>query len=282
MRRGPIPYSAEEMGWLEANYRLVISDYHCAFVIAFGRSDVTAIHLNQLRKRKGWKVGRDGSRYIGRVRAFSKIEMDWLRGNHTMPIADYHWAFQEQFARPEVTAQKLHALRKRQGWKTGRTGHFTKGAPPLNKGRKCEPGKGGRHPGAQRTQFKKGNEPHNTKCIGHERVSKDGYIEINVEERNPHTGYAHRYVHKHRWLWEQANGPVPQGHVLKCLDSNKLNTDPSNWEPVHRGVLARLNGGRFRQTLPYDDASPDLKPLVMTVAKLKHSVRETQQKRQRS
>lgn len=269
-RRGRIPYNSEEMEWLEANYRLVISDYHAAFVTAFGRSDVTAVHLNQLRKRKGWKVGRDGARYRGRIKAYSPAEMDWLRSNSTLAIAEFHAGFQAVFSRPEVTQQKLHALRKRQRWTTGRTGHFEKGAAPMNKGTKCAPGRGGRHPNAQRTQFKKGQLPHNAKYLGHERVSTDGYVEISVDQPNPHTGFERTYVLKHKWLWEQLHGPVPDGHALKCLDSNPLNTDPSNWEPVPRAVLARLNGGRFRKTLAYDDAEPELKPLVMATAKLKH------------
>lgn len=279
MRRGPIPYSAAEMAWLEANRTLVISDYHRAFVAAFGRDDVGACHLHALRKRMGWKVGRDGGRYIGRLRAFNDAEIAWLRENHAMPIGEYHEAFRALFDRPDVTAQKLHGLRKRQGWKTGRTGQFAKGSVSHNKGKKCEPGTGGLHPNAQRTQFKKGQAPHTTKYLGHERVSTDGYVEISVAERNPHTGYERRYVLKHKWLWEQANGPVPEGHALKCLDSNPLNTDPSNWEPVHRGVLARLNGGRFRKTLAYDDAPAELKPTVMAIAKLKHQARAARERR---
>ncbi|WP_167706607.1 HNH endonuclease [Sphingobium fuliginis] len=207
----------------------------------------------------------------GRWIAYSPDEMEWLEANRLMVISDYHRAFCETFGRGDVSLSNLHSLRKRKGWATGRSGHFVKGEAPHNKGKPCEPGKGGRHPNARRTQFKKGQTPHNTNYLGHERISTDGYVEISVEERNPHTGYERRYVLKHKWLWEQANGPVPEGHALKCLDSNPLNTDPSNWEPVPRGVLARLNGGRFRTTLAYDEASPELKPLVMASAKLKHA-----------
>lgn len=272
MKGRPIIYSPAEMAWLEANYRMVISDYHAAFVAQFGRDDVELSQLHGLRKRRGWKVGREKGRYLGRLRAFSPIEVEWLSENRSLPISEYHAGFQEQFARPEVTADKLHALRKRQGWKTGRTGHFPKGGEPMNKGKKCAPGTGGLHPNARRTQFRKGQEPHNTRFLGHERVSKDGYVEISIAEQNPHTGYERRYVLKHRYLWEQVNGPVPEGHALKCLDSNPLNTDPSNWEAVPRAVLARLNGGRFRTTLAYDAAEPEVKPLVMATAKLKHAV----------
>lgn len=210
----------------------------------------------------------------GRAIPYSTEEMAWLESNRLMVISDYHRAFIARFGRDDVSLVNLNSLRKRKGWSTGRTGRFAKGQEPPNKGKRCPEGKGGRHPNARRTQFKKGQEPHNTNYLGHERVSKDGYVEISIDETNPHTGYARRYVLKHRWLWEGANGPVPDGYALKCLDGNKLNTDPSNWEPVHRGVLARLNGGRFRRTIPYDEAPPELRPLVMASAKLKHKISE--------
>jgi len=210
----------------------------------------------------------------GRAIAYTTEEMAWLEANRLLPIADFHRAFVERFGR-DVSAQNLHALRKRKGWKTGRTGHFAKGAVPINKGKKCAPGTGGLHPNARRTQFKKGQEPHNTNYLGHERVSKDGYVEVSIDEVNPHTGYERRYVLKHLHEWEKVNGLVPEGHCLKCVDSNRLNTDPSNWTLIPRALLPRL-GGRFG--MDYDGAEPEVKPSIMAVAKLQHAVKEAKRK----
>lgn len=195
-------------------------------------------------------------------------QLAWLKENCRLVLADYHRAFCAAFGRDDVSPENLHALRVRRGWKTGRTGQFAKGCEPANKGKRCPPGKGGRHPNARRTQFKQGHSPHNTKYLGHERISKDGYVEISVDEVNPHTGYERRYVLKHRRLWEQANGPVPDGHALKCLDGNKTNCDPSNWVVVPRRVLALLTG---RARLQYDHAAPEVRPAILTLAKLKHA-----------
>lgn len=279
MRGARIIYTDAEMTWLEANRTMVISDYHAAFRAKFRRPEISAMHLHGLRKRKGWKTGREGDRYKGRHRRFNAAEMAWLKSNHTLPIADYHREFIAAFPREDVRPQNLHALRKRMGWKTGRTGCFVKGQTPPNKGVKCAPGTGGRHPNAQRTQFKPGALPHNTKGAGHERIdSKDGYVILIVEEKNPWTGAATRPVHKHRWLWEQKHGPIPEGMALKCLDGDKTNTDPSNWELIPRGVLARLNGGRMRKRIPYDAASPELKPTIMALAKIEHRTSELRNK----
>ena len=75
MRRGRIPYSEAEMDWLAANYAMVLGDYHRGFCAHFGRDDVRIEHLNALRKRNGWKVGRDGRRYRGRHRRFDAADV---------------------------------------------------------------------------------------------------------------------------------------------------------------------------------------------------------------
>lgn len=207
----------------------------------------------------------------GRWIQYSDAELAWLEANRTMVISDYHRAFVERFGRDDVSAVNLHSLRKRRGWRTGRTGQFPKGIVPANKGKKCLPGKGGRHPNARATQFRKGNLPHNTKYAGHERLSGDGYIEISVDETNPHTGYERRYVLKHRWLWEKENGPVPDGMVLKCRDGNRQNTAPSNWELIPRALLPRLSG-RFGRD--YETAPAVLKPTIMAIAKLEQTAHD--------
>lgn len=199
---------------------------------------------------------------------YSAAEMAWLEANRAMVISAYHGAFCAAFGRADVTVMHLHSLRKRKGWKTGRSGCFEPGQIPFNKGRP--------HPTKGRTgetQFKKGNLPHNTHYLGHERVSKDGYVEISIDETNPHTGFERRYVLKHRHLWEQANGPVPEGYCLKCLGGDKANTDPANWELVPRAVLPRLNGGRRKTKLAYDEAPPELRPSILAIAKLEHRAR---------
>lgn len=210
----------------------------------------------------------------GHYISYSSAEMAWLKANRRMVISEYHRAFSAAFDRSDVSAAHLHSLRKRKGWKTGRTGQFVKGAAPANKGKTCTPGKGGRHPNARRTHFKKGNLPHNTQYLGHERISKEGYVEISVAETNPHTGYERRYVLKHRYLWEKEHGAIPDGMVLKCK-GNRLNTDSSNWVLVPRGVLPRLNGGPHKARLAYDTAPEEIRPTILAVALLDHRVRKS-------
>ncbi|TGP22510.1 HNH endonuclease [Mesorhizobium sp. M1D.F.Ca.ET.184.01.1.1] len=216
-----------------------------------------------MRKRLGWKVGRDPGRYKGRRLKYTDAEIAWLRDNSTMEIKAWCAAFVARFSRPDVTPAKLHSMRKREGWKTGRTGHFEKGAAPWSKGKKLP-----YNANSAATQFKKGQLPHNHRGPGHESLGDDGYIWIVTNATNPWTGASTWRIHKHRYLWEKEHGPVPEGYVLKCL-GDRLNTDPSNWEPVPIGLLPRLNGKSNRG---YDHAPAELKPTIMAVAKLEHAV----------
>ncbi|TIX28309.1 MAG: HNH endonuclease [Mesorhizobium sp.] len=250
---------------------MVISDYHAAFVAKFARADVTASHLHGLRKRKGWKVGRAPGRLAGRHSRYSAAEIAWLRDNSTMEINAWCAAFRARFDRDDATPAKLHSLRKRMGWKTGRTGHFAKGVAPWSKGEKRP-----FNAGSAQTQFKKGQVAHNRRGPGHESLGDDGYIWIVTDATNPWTGASTWRVHKHRYLWEQANGPVPEGYVLKSLDGDRSNADPANWLAVPQGLLPRLNGKSRRG---YDQAPAELKP-SWRFAKLEHAAAKAQRRRE--
>jgi hypothetical protein len=80
-----------------------------------------------------------------------------------------------------------------------------------------------------------------------------------------------RYRPVHILRWEEANGPVPPGYCLKCK-GDKLNTDPTNWQMVPRGLIAHLNSVGRTAGVTYDQASLELQPTMMAVAKLKHAL----------
>ncbi len=202
---------------------------------------------------------------------YSEAELAWIEAHKAQPRAQLHARFCAKFGRTDVSRQNLKALCTRKGWATGRTGCFAPGQTPANKGKKM-PFNANR----ARTQFKKGRLPHNTHYLGHERVSKDGYVEISIDERNPHTGYERRYVLKHRHLWEQANGPVPEGCCLKSRDGDKTNTDPANWKAIPRALMPSLVGGRWKK--PIDDYEPELRPTVLAIAEAEHASREKMKK----
>ena len=119
--------------------------------------------------------------------------------------------------------------RVNKGWEPTQ---FKKGHVPANKGQK-----GVGYPGMKPTQFKKGNKPANWRPMGSERLSKDGYIEIKVEDGKLQKNWRG----KHIVIWEEHNGPLPKGHAVIFGDRDTRNFELDNLILVSRKQLLKLN-----------------------------------------
>jgi hypothetical protein len=198
---------------------------------------------------------------------YTKKQLAFIKRRRKMSRRELHAAFRRRF-RLDVSLDALKALCDRKGWRTGRDGGFPKGHVPANKGKKMP-----YNANSARTRFKKGQRIGRANAfyrpIGAERFSKDGYLERKIHDGLPMQS---RWRGVHVVNWEKLNGPVPKGHCLKCLDGDRLNTDPSNWELISRAVLARLNKSGHR----YDVAPAELKPAILAIAKLRDRVAEKQ------
>lgn len=134
---------------------------------------------------------------------------------------------------------------------------FKRGQKAWNEGMK---GICGTHENCRRTQFKAGrlaSEAANYQPIGSERLSKDGYLVRKVTD-DPSIAPARRWMGVHRLVWEAANGPVPDHHVVcflpgrRTAEAEKITLDAL--ELVSRAELARRNHPRSR--------NPELAKLV--------------------
>lgn len=121
------------------------------------------------------------------------------------------------------TVQQIGSFYGNRKLNSGLTGRFPKGHTPFNKG-----WKGVCAPGCEKTQFRKGNLPHNTKPIGYERINGDGYVEVKVKMRPSSPQCNDNFQAKHRLIWEQLHGPVPPGCRVIFKDGNRQNFDPAN------------------------------------------------------
>ncbi|EPH86955.1 hypothetical protein D922_04463 [Enterococcus faecalis 06-MB-DW-09] len=134
------------------------------------------------------------------------------------------------------------------GWKTnhkvssGLTGYFPKGHEPINKGTK-----GMFNVGGNKTSFKKGQPARNHKPIGTERVDRDGYVIVKVQEEGQ---WDKRWRPKHKVEWEKVHGVIPKGHVLIFLDGNKQNITMENLKLVTQGQNLQLNRKQWRSENP--------------------------------
>ena len=122
---------------------------------------------------------------------------------------------------------------------SGLTGRFEKGHIPPNKGRK-----GYCAPGAEKGHFKAGHTPHNKTPIGTILVKSDGYLWQKVGEG------ARDWRQLSHILWEQTNGPVPEGGRLIYKDGNKLNCTLDNLALVTLAENAVMNNKGLRSEVP--------------------------------
>lgn len=101
---------------------------------------------------------------------------------------------------------------------------FKKGDIPANKGKKMPTDL---YDKLAPTMFKPGHANSNHKPVGSERVNVDGYVEIKVAEPR-------KWALKHRVIWEEANGPIPEGCNIQFRDGNRLNVKIENLYIISR------------------------------------------------
>ena len=130
------------------------------------------------------------------------------------------------------------------------------------------------------TQFKSGNLPHNTKPIGYERLSRDGYIEVKVKMRPSNPKCNDNFVPKHKIVWEAANGPVPEGCIVVFKDGNKQNITLENLACITRKQNAVLNHAHIRCDNPEAfEACLAMADIKSAVSKRKKEVKRNGRKR---
>lgn len=130
----------------------------------------------------------------------------------------------------EYTAKQLNSFYKNHKLNSGLTGQFEKGHVPQNKGKKGMQ----MHPNAVATQFKKGHTPANKTPIGTVLKKDDGYLWKKVGEG------CRDWKQLHRIIWEEANGPIPDGHLITFKDGNRMNVSLDNLEIVTKGESIEL------------------------------------------
>lgn len=177
----------------------------------------------------------------------------------------------------DFTQTGMKQFRQRHGIKSGVTGWYQRGRAPGNKGKKLEEyvRDGERVKEIRRriaaTQFKKGERPPNELPVGAVVVNRDGYKLLKVAMQG---GIWDRWKPLHRHVWEEHNGPVPEGMVVTFKDSDRLNCDISNLALVTKGENAALTGFRYR----FQD--PDLTMAALNMIRLRNIAKEKRSKRE--
>ena len=144
----------------------------------------------------------------------------------------------------------------------GKPFRYPKGHQPHNKGVAMSSDVYNR---VKPTMFKKGGKPHNTQPVGtiHFRTDKAGrtYAYIKIKDSD--------WRLMHRVVWEQHNGPIPPGHVVRFKDGNTMNWDINNLEMFHQSGNMELNTIRRFPA--------ELQEVIKLKSKLKKKINGTKQ-----
>lgn len=171
----------------------------------------------------------------------------------------------------DITPQNMKAYCQRHGIKRGITGWFQKGHSPRNKGKKLEdyikdPERVSEiKKRISVTQFKKGEPPVNEMPIGSIVVNSYGY---KLRKKQMEGTIWERWELLHRAVWEEHNGPIPDGMFVIFKDGDKLNCSIENLALISRAENAILNRMKLRSE------DPDLTEAGVAVAKLRIAIKE--------
>lgn len=158
----------------------------------------------------------------------------------------------------EYTPQQIKSFYANNGLNSGLTGHFIPGQPSHNKGKKCKT-----VGNMAKTQFKKGNRPHNALPVGTEIVRTDGYHQTKIAEPDV-------WKLTHLLVWEENYGEIPEGMLIEFKDCNRDNVSLSNLFMVSRAEHAEMN----RNNCALRSQIPELTEVGSVVARVRVKARE--------
>lgn len=173
---------------------------------------------------------------------FNQEQIQWILDNHKgVEWRKFSRWFNQHWG-TNFTHNQIHGFCQRNGITNGLDSRFLEGKIPHNKGRKqTEYMSEEAIERTKATRFHKGQNSHNKRPIGSERIDpRDGYVVVKVKD----TADVHstqNWMHKHRYVWEQAHGEIPEGHVVIMKDGSRTNFDLDNLVLVSRADHAVMN-----------------------------------------
>ena len=167
-----------------------------------------------------------------------KFIIDNYYGKYSKELADI---FNKRF-NTNITAKEIKNYRENHKLNSGLTGRFEKGHVTHNKGKKqTEYMSKEAIEKTKATRFKKGNIPQNRREIWEERISKDGYIYIKVRDGCLNDNWEL----KHRYIYKQHYGEIPNGYNVMFADKNKRNFDIDNLILVSKSEDLIMNNNKL-------------------------------------
>ncbi len=167
----------------------------------------------------------------------------------------------------EFSPSRCREYKKNHGIVSGLDCRFREGHEPANKGKKMSREK---YEKCKATMFRKGSVPANRMEIGEYTHTTEGYLVRKVQEKGTQR---ERFEFVHRKVWEERNGPIPEGKMVGFLDGDKDNCSIENLVLLDRAENLELN----RSGLRFSNA--EFTKSGVAVAKLKVAIGERKKKK---
>lgn len=162
---------------------------------------------------------------------------EYTPGHHYSEIRD---EFVRRFGW-EITLVQVKGYLGNHHLRCGINGCFEKGHVPANKGKPMPPEIREK---AAATMFRKGHTPYNTAEIGEIR-DIGGYLYVKVDNQ-PKVRKLVNWRKLHYQVWEEANGPVPEGCIITFVDGDPHNVELSNLMCISQSDHAVMNHVKLR------------------------------------
>lgn len=208
-----------------------------------------------------------------------KYQKRWPQGMYEF-IRDNSWGVSskemaemvnEKFG-TDFNEHRMKCFRAKYKIRSGVTGWFQKGREPGNKGKKqseyCSPEA---LEASRKTQFRKGNHPVNEMQIGAISTTRDGHL---IRKKSMTGAQWERWEFLHRAVWEEHNGPIPEGMVVVFRNGDKKDVRIDNLMLISRGELSTMS------RKGYWSADPELTEAAVSLVRLQQ--RANKKRREKS
>lgn len=215
--------------------------------------------LSSLRKGNAWTKAED--QYL--IDNYGKPDVFCLEMARTLKrttIAVYMRAKQLGLKAPKERREEgARRAAQTPGTKSVR---FKKGCVPANKGKKMPKELYERN---KKYFFQQGHCPHNYVPVGTEITDYRGYLKVKVADPDV-------WRFRHRMIWEEANGPVPDGYMIRFKNGNKKDCRLENLELVTASYFV-TGANNFHRLYP-----GELGNIVRLKAKIKREIQKIMEK----
>lgn len=234
-------------------------------------TNVTAVNIKQYKSNHKIRSGRSSIDYSKKTyynQLLNAEQTEFLKSIY-LGISNRECTrlMNEKFGL-SLTCTQVKGQKRRLKLDSGLDGRFKKGQKPNNCFKKGERN-------SIETEFKKGNLPHNWVPVGTEKIKGDGYVYVKISDVRG-VKYAHtiNWKPKHKIVWEQKYGPIPDDCCLIFLDGNKTNVTVENLACITKQQRLIM----CKKHLTYDDAS--LTKAGINIAKLFDAINKKSRKDQ--